>query len=182
MINVKITNYHIELAAKRIEKTPVFKYSHRKEAANEVGIIGEIVVEDYLISNNVYVVYDNLTTHDYRLKNNKTIDVKTKDRTVVPQSFYECSVPLYNHEHQQPNFYIFVSLLRSRGVEGLHRFTNAYIVGAARQIDIEEKGVKWLAGQTDPSNDTTFWTDCLNIKVYDCKPVEEVVEIWKNLQ
>jgi hypothetical protein len=181
MIKVRITDDHFDLVVKRLEETPVYDYSHRKQSANEVGLIGEVIVEDYLTSNNVKLVHDNFTTHDYRLVNNKTIDVKTKDRTVVPQDFYECSVPLYNHEHQRPNFYIFVSLLRDRGSVDIKRFKEAYIVGAARQKDIEEKGVEWKAGQTDPSNGTTFWTDCLNIQISDCKPFEEVVEIWSKL-
>lgn len=182
MIEIDITDVHRKLAAERLKSTPVFDYSHRKHAANEVGILGEIVVETYLSEQGIELTYENLTTHDYKLKNNKTIDVKTKDRTVIPQLHYECSVPLYNHEHQRPNFYIFVSLLRNKNACDISRFQKAYIVGAARQVDISEKGVVWHAGQTDPVNGTTFWTDCLNIKISDCTPLENVVEIWKNIK
>ena len=160
---------------------PIFNNSHRKQAANEVGVIGEVVVENYLRSNNVNIIHDDLTTHDYRLRNNKTIDIKTKDRTVIPMDYYECSVPLYNHSHQRPNFYIFVSLLRNKNKTGLERFIKAYIVGAATFADVEEKSTKWKAGQTDPSNGTTFWTDCLNLRIDQCTDLNEVIEIWKTI-
>jgi hypothetical protein len=181
MIDIKITSDHIDQSISRLKNMPIYNNSHRKEMANEVGVVGEIVVENYLKSSNVYLVHDDLTTHDYRLKNNKTIDIKTKDRTVIPKDYYECSVPLYNHSHQRPNFYIFVSLLRDKNKRGLERFTNAFIVGAARFVDIEEKSVRWEAGQTDPSNGTTFWTDCLNIRIDQCADLDEIIEIWKTI-
>ena len=54
------------------------------------------------------------TTHDYLVGNGLTIDVKAKDRTVTPKFDYDNSVPLYNQTHQRPDYFLFISLERSR--------------------------------------------------------------------
>jgi len=56
-----------------------------------------------------------------------TLDLKTKDRMVKPLLLYENSVPLYNHEHQPPDCYLFVSLLRDKNADEdeIRRFQEA---------------------------------------------------------
>lgn len=48
------------------------------------------------------------TTHDYRINNLYTLDVKTKDRTVTPEINFDNSALLYNHRHQSPDYYLFL--------------------------------------------------------------------------
>ena len=99
----------------RVGGSPIYEYSHRGSNANQVGFLGEIVVEKYLEENGVIFLDDRVkTTHDYVINKKHKLDVKTKDRTVKPELHFDNSVPLYNHEHQRPDYYYFVSLLRDR--------------------------------------------------------------------
>lgn len=117
------------------------------------------------------------TTHDYLLSaTSETLEIKTKDRTVLPRPHYECSVPLYNHEHQRPAWYLFVSLLRVDGPKDITKFTRAFIVGACQRDDLKN-GVVWKAGDTD-TNGTTFWTDCINVKIGDLTDTQKLMATW----
>ena len=111
---VLLKDHHWELANKRVESSKVYKLSHRGEEANQVGFLGEIVFEEFLKKNGIKFIDDRIkTTHDYVI-NSLTVDLKTKDRTVRPKKHYDNSVPKYNHEHQRPKFYYFISLLRDK--------------------------------------------------------------------
>ncbi|OBT04770.1 hypothetical protein A9267_17675 [Shewanella sp. UCD-FRSSP16_17] len=184
MEKYSITKSILEMAQSQLDDTPVWEGSHRGEAANQVGVLGEIVVEQWLKSKGISFKDDReLTTHDYTLRNGETFDVKTKDRTVVPRTDYDCSVPLYNHSHQRPDYYIFVSLERDRTnkTKDLNRFHTAYILGGINIKQLESRGVIWKEGQTDPANGTTFWTDCINVKVEQLATHKEVTNKWRSL-
>lgn len=182
MQSYKITEKLLAIAQQRLNKTPVFDGSHRGADANQVGILGELVVEQWLEENAIYFKDEReSTTHDYSLSNGKTFDVKTKDRTVQPQSNYDCSVPMYNHHHQRPDYYIFVSLQRDKlnKTNDLSRFHTAHIVGGMNMLQLEQRGIVWKAGETDSANGTTFWTDCINVSVAQLVKPLEVIDKWR---
>ena len=109
-------NYDADIwraAAERAAATPVYAGSHRKEAANQVGALGELVFESLLTAHGIPFQARYQTTEDLEILGD-TVEVKTKDRTARPQPGFGCSVPLYNHEHQRPSRYLFFSLLRDR--------------------------------------------------------------------
>lgn len=167
-----------EEATDRVAKLPIYERSHRQGAANEVGVLGEIAAEWWMRCAKVSWQPDKVTTHDYSLPaRNLTVDVKTKDRTVPPQASYDCSVPLYNHSHQRPDWYLFVSLLRDKTTTGIERFTKAYVLGGCTQSDLDT-GTIWRKGQTD-TNGTTFWTDCINVAVKSLRTLDDVRHAWR---
>lgn len=170
-----------EEATKRAGQLPIYENSHREFDANIVGTLGEVVGERWLKENGVVVDDEReTTTHDYRLANGKSIDVKTKDRTVKPQLHYDCSVPMYNHEHQRPDYYVFVSLERSRDADSSARsFKYAYLLGISDQALLAQVGKVWEAGEVDPDNGTRFWTACINIHIADLVPPEEAAKILR---
>jgi len=182
---VRLTEQVYSEATKRLAKLPIFDGSHRKEEANQVGVLGEIVVENWL--NDISILFHSelyKTTHDYVLADRvSTFEVKTKDRTVQPRGRYECSVPLYNHAHQVPTYYMFVSLERSRDDQrkSLDRFHTAYILGGLNQKQLHAYGKVWRAGETDEDNGTTFWTDCINVPIVKLTPLDLVVEKWRDI-
>jgi len=180
VIEVSLTEDIYSRATRRLDEMPIYGYSHRGAMANEVGVLGEIVACDYLTSLRVAFAEEFETSHDLRLANGKTVDIKTKDRTVAPLPHYECSVPLYNHSHQNVSYYIFVSLLRDKGEpeHKISRFTKAYILGAANAAMMEKLGRVWHAGETDSANGTTFWTDCINIRISELKAMGEAASSW----
>lgn len=121
------------------------------------------------------------TSHDFRLPNGKTIEIKTKDRTVPPRSDYECSIPLYNHPHQAVDYYLFVSLQRSPSGDQttIGRYKKAFVVGAANAKMVADRGRTWEAGQVDPANGTRFWTACINLKIHDLVAPDVAFQSWR---
>lgn len=97
----------------------MFTGLHRKEDANEVGCIGEVVIEKWLQEHSVdFESRLKVTSHDYLLNGSLRLEVKTKDRTVPTKINYECTLPNYNHEHQYAHYFIFVSLMRDKTFDG----------------------------------------------------------------
>lgn len=172
---------HVQAHA-RAESLPAWRLSMRGPEANVVGVLGEVVVEHWLKSNNIEFIDErNKTTHDYKLLDGvSTFDVKTKDRTVPLKLDYECTVPLYNHGHQQPNYYIFVSLERNIRVakDDIRRFHSAYIAGGMNQNQLKAKQRKFSKGDVDPSNNMIIKMDCLNVFARDVSPPDDVIKKW----
>jgi hypothetical protein len=112
----------------RAKNQRVFTKSHRKDEANGVGCLGEVIAECWMKHHDIPFSPElEKTTHDYVVGNNLTIDVKTKDRTVKPKFDYDNSAPLYNHTHQRPDYFFFISLERDKDdySKDLRRFHTA---------------------------------------------------------
>jgi len=172
----------IEAALARSKTVGVLGGSHRKEAANLVGSIGEIVFKACMEQHDVTVQdLTDRTDMDFRLNGLFTVDVKTKDRTVFPKADYDNSIPLYNHEHQRPDYFFFISLVRDSeaDVNDPHRFTHACLVGGIDQAGLEEHGQVWEKGQVDPRNGTKFWTSCINVTMTDLITPKAFVDLLK---
>lgn len=179
---VILNTIHWDAASDRVENSKIFKYSHRKKEANQVGYLGEVVFEEFLKKNKINFIDDRKkTTHDYSIGDSLTLDLKTKDRTVRPKKFFDNSVPLYNHEHQRPRYYYFISLLRDRSDRSKHikRFTHAFILGGIDIVTLEKDGKHWKKDQIDPSNGTKFWTDCINVSMEQLIGNNEMLKIFK---
>jgi len=182
LIQVDLTNRHYKLAKELLISRPIYAKSHRKNEANQVGFLGEVILLEFFKSNKIFVKEIFETTHDFELFNGRTIEVKTKDRTVVPLINYDCSVPLYNNSHQKVDYYFFISLFRDKSNKSneLERFTRSWILGIATNKEMTEHGKVWKAGETDSENGTTFWTDCLNIKIEKLKSITEFTDYYKS--
>ena len=181
VISVDITSEHRIRAEEVLMTLPVYRGSHRGGAANQVGVLGEVVARETLELLGISMTPIFKTTHDFELRTGRRVEVKTKDRTVPPRPDYECSIPQYNHDHQDVDYYVFVSLERSRdrNDDALDRFVKAHIVGAANRRLMAVKGVNRATGETDPRNGTTFWTACRNIYIRDLVDLETAVSHWK---
>jgi hypothetical protein len=176
-----LNNKYWDKTLERVKKSPIYERSHRGSDANQVGFLGEIVIENFLEESGVAFKDDrDATTHDYIINKKYKLDVKTKDRTVLPRIHYENSVPLYNHEHQRPDYYYFVSLLRDREYQNndIRRFREAFIVGGIDLQTLEKVGKQWNAGETDHSNGTTFWTACINVRMDQLISNEDMLAIF----
>ena len=163
---VELTEDCLKRAAKYAEEIR-FAKSIRGDGGTEsrkpVGAIGETVLIDYLKGKEVEVI-DNregkdATKYDL-LVNGKKVEVKTKDRTVAPKSYYECSVPLYNHTHQIPDWFYFISLYR----EG-SKYKKAYILGGITYKELEDEGVVMMDGDVDTRNGWACNESCINITI-----------------
>jgi hypothetical protein len=160
----------LDEAQRRAEDVGTLKDSMRGMQANQVGALGELVGMRYLQDRGVS--YDEVfsTEYDLRLRGHytdKTLEFKTKERTVSPLESYECTVPVYNHAHQRPDFYFFISLESSGKSNDIRRFTAAHILGMISFANFEKKAKRWNPGDTDTTNNWQPSIECLNVKVLD---------------
>jgi hypothetical protein len=135
---------HIYIEAEiRAKNQRIFTKSHRKDEANGVGCLGEVIAEFWMKHHDIPFSPElEKTTHDYILGNNLTIDVKAKD---------------------------------------VRRFHTAYILGAISYQELDRIGIPFLEGEKDWRNGTNFWTDCLNVEMWQLIPLTETIDIFKGL-
>lgn len=165
-------------ATERVSEMRIYDLSHRMEAGNIVGALGEVVFERWLEHHGVRFDWLADTQYDYRISG-ETVEVKTKDRTVKPLPHYEASVPDYNVEHQRPDWYAFLSLQRKRGTAGLSAYRWAYIVGIIRATEYHALAVRRETGEIDPDNGTQFWTACWNVPHSKLGSAGDALKIWE---
>lgn len=177
-----IPEYVYQQAEYRANNLPIHKKSHRKDEANGIGCLGEIIAEYWMKRHSIsYTPEFENTKYDYKLSNNLTIDVKAKDRRYKPRIDFDNSAPLYNHAHQRPDYFLFISLERNRDnySKDLRRFHTAYVVGSIGYDEMDRIGIPFLEGEKDWRNGTPFWTDCLNVEMWQLISIKETVEIFK---
>ena len=179
---IELNEGHWSRASAQVANSPIYENSHRGFEANQVGILGEVVLADFLEKKGIRFRDDRKeTTRDYLINNMYTLDLKTKDRTVLPEKHFANSVPLYNHGWQRPDFYYFISLLRDRSdpTRLITRFTHACMLGGIDIATLEQEGTRWKAGQVDPANNTKFWTDCINVSMDQLIDNNELLKIFR---
>jgi hypothetical protein len=162
----------LSAAQARAELQGELNRSMRGMQANQVGALGELVGMQYLANRGVK--YDEVFSTAYDLRfgdKNLTLEFKTKERTVAPLSSYDVTVPAYNHEHQRPDYYFFISLHSSGKSDDIRRFTRAYILGIIGLEDFDAKATRWTPDQVDQSNNWKPTIECLNVKVRDLLPL-----------
>ena len=177
----ELTKEILQEAEERANSLPIFKGSHRKRQANVVGCIGEIVFEKFLQEKKIpYTDHRDSTERDYLVNGTFSLEVKTKDRTVAPRKDFDNSVPLYNHDHQRPNYYYFISLLRDRAIDDnrIERFQKAFLMGGIDIDTLDRVGRVWKPGDVDPSNGTTFWTACINVSMTQLVSNSDMLDIF----
>ena len=178
----QLSNSEWQRSHERVSASRIFDNSHRGKQANEVGYLGEIIFEDFLRKHQIeFTDQREETTHDYIINQTISIDLKTKDRTVRPRGHFDNSVPLYNHDHQRPDYFFFISLLRDRYDSRIDicRFTHAFILGGIDMKTLETDGIQWKKGQIDPANGTEFWTDCLNVSMGQLIDNKKMLDIFR---
>ncbi len=197
MIRLTITEELHKRAEDTAQDIPSFKMSHRGgPEANIIGCLGEYIIEDWMRSNDIFFNDEREeTTHDYRLLNGETFDVKTKDRTFPMRRTYACSISDYNAEHQRPKYYFFVSLQRDdpkkdkkdkKNIENhenndIRRFHTAFIVGGVRRSYFKKHSVGWKVGQIDPSNNWPVGMDCHNLDANKVQSPQNVIKKLKEI-
>lgn len=183
LIEIPLDQNIFDEANFRLANMSVYKKSHRQNGANQTGVIGEIVTERWLSAMGVFYTPDKTTQYDLKLLNGEKIDVKTKERQAKPRSQFDCSVALYNHEHQMPDYYFFVSLLRDprKPATDIYRFTHAYLLGAVNQPQLKRFGRHVPAETLDEENGMTNWTAMYNIPIDLITPCDQVIEKWKDI-
>lgn len=161
-----------ELADARAREIGSLEYSMRGLQASQVGAMGELVGMHYL--DLLKVKYEDVsgesTTHDINAfveGGKKKVEFKSKERTVAPLEYYDCTVPMYNKEHQQPDYYIFLSLLSTGKSEDIKRFKKGYLLGSLSREEFNARATLWVPGDVDNTNNWTPTIECFNVQVLD---------------
>lgn len=164
LIEYPVTDF-LDEADHRANKIGTLDRSMRGLQGAQVGALGEVVGMRYLRDRGVTFTEVFSTTHDVITKSGNTLEFKTKERTVRPSASYECTAPAYNKDHQQPNMYLFISLLAEGKSDAMSRFSRAYILGTIRHDEFEAKAKLWRQGELDPSNGWVAKIDCWNVPI-----------------
>ena len=93
----------------------------------------------------------------------KTIDVKTKERTVPPQLHYDCSVNTMNGK-QRTDYYIFAQVTSD--------YERGWLLGKIKSSAFFEKAILHPKGSVDPNNNFTFHCDTYNIPISALRPIK----------
>ena len=144
MIEIQITKEHLILAKHRANDLGILKNSIEKGQGNITGFLGEIIVAEYYgweIKNSDSINYD----YDLIYKNHK-IDVKTKNRKVIPEENYFATVSDYNTK-QICDYYFFVSI---------RNFEYAYLMGIIKKENFYKKAYFNNKGDYDKSSPSHF--------------------------
>lgn len=138
--------------------------SFRGPQAYQVGRVGELVVMDWLESRGVMFEEILSTAFDLMVEGERW-EVKTKERTVEPQPHYDCTVPAYNHEHQQPEVFCFVSIRSTGKSDDPYRFVDSHILGTIRGEELNSRA-RYLTPDSPPDHNGWVPTiPCYNIRV-----------------
>lgn len=167
MIEVPVDGLHGRAQA-RADAVPELRRSMRGSRGNEVGAMGELVAFRYLAAAGIPFREDSTVDHDAVVAG-LTVDVKTKERTVEPQLWYECSVADYNADVQQPEAYLFVSLLGGPGA-GCDRFVRAWVLGSMLRSTFLEVSTRWDPDMVDAGNGWRPTIACRNVRVEQLSP------------
>jgi hypothetical protein len=144
---VEITPQMKTNAKKKAEEMGTIKGSVRGGGGNEIGFLGEELIKSYL-------GIDDGNTYEFDLMyNDNKLEVKTKERNVVPQMNYNATVFSWN-THQQCDYYVFCSIFKN--------FERGWICGCIKPEDFKKNSV--FAKKGDPDGKYfKFFTDCYNM-------------------
>ena len=149
-------------------------FSVRGLAGAQVGKLGELVAYEYLRAGSIDFDEVDLVSHDavFRVSDGeRTLEVKTKERTVAPREDYECSIFEYNTDVQKPDFYLFISLYSKwKGSDDINRFTKAYVLGTVSSHEFYEKSRVLGTDFVDVSNNWSPLKGTRNIFISELKP------------
>jgi hypothetical protein len=162
------------------EKSNYNEQTIRKDNSGRyAGFIGELSLMEYLEGTSLDYEWQNsnprIPNYNYDFKiNDVRIDVKTKDRTVEPKLFYECSIAEYSKD-QDCDYYIFCSLTKNRNLQYPYYTNN--VLGYISKKEYFEKAYYRKKGEIDPSNGFATPKSCYNLKISELQPLSTLVAI-----
>jgi hypothetical protein len=166
MIEIRVTEETKTKARERAVRMGELRNSIRHGEGNLVGFIGEIVVNEYISGELV-------DTYDYDLTKNETrFDVKTKETTVKPKPYYECSIADFN-PNQNCDYYIFARVHKD--------LDRCWILGYKSKEAYFSESRFLKKGDIDGDNGFVVKADCHNLEISSLEPMERFHETFQVL-
>ncbi len=158
-IKYDITAEMVDRAIERTTKVGLLKGNQKGVSAVTDGNLGEQVFKKYLDDNGIPNEPDIDNFHHDFFVCGKTIEVKSKLRTVQPRPDFSATVPAAQINHQRPDWFIFISLEKDRKARVPH---TAYIVGRIRGHEFVKRSIFKKKGTLEP-NGMVIHHDCYNV-------------------
>jgi hypothetical protein len=156
MIQLKINDSIKSLANSKAEAMGVLNKSILQGKGNLAGIVGEILVKEYLKA-------EQEESYDYDLsRDGITYDVKTKQVSTTPLEHYECSIAEYQKK-QDCDRYVFVRVNLTEN--------KAWILGWIDKDDFFEEAKLVKEGEGGTSNGWTPKINCYNLQINRLKDI-----------
>ena len=157
MQSIEFTQEMIDQALQWANDLGGIKNSITKGRGNLAGRLGEVALANHL----------SVDVQDHReydlVYNGRSIEVKTKRRTVPPLGFYEVSVAKTS-KHQNPDLYAFISMEFDRKENGSYfGLKNIWLCGYSGDYFKKAKHMK--KGDRDESNGFTTLVDMYNLRI-----------------
>jgi len=135
MKEIDITGLH-STAQRIADSLPLLKNTMRGPQANEVGCMGKLVAMRYLEMCGIDHTKRDKSYHSIQTARG-LCNVKTKERSVPPQEHYECTVQKTLQKAQSPDWFIFVSLQKQKGIKPLLQSSGfvSGVMGRSRKGD-----------------------------------------------
>tara|TARA_R110000868_G_scaffold376794_1_gene641893 strand:+ start:473 stop:946 length:474 start_codon:yes stop_codon:yes gene_type:complete len=150
MVEVDITEEMICLAKDKVKEMGNLNNSILNGSGSLAGFIGEQIFMNVLGG-------EWKNTYDYDvIISEKRIDVKTKQTTVKPKPYYDCSVASYNTK-QDCDAYAFVRVKKDLSV--------GWLLGIKPKDKYFKESTFMRKGEVDPSNNFTVRADCYNLRI-----------------
>lgn len=144
-------------ASNKAEKLGILKKSILQGKGNSAGIVGEIVVRNYIGATQE-------ESYDYDLsKDGITYDVKTKQVTTTPKPNYECSIAEYQLK-QDCDRYVFTRVNLSDNT--------CWILGWINKDEFFEKAKLIKQSEVDQSNGWQAKVSCYNLPISELKDID----------
>jgi hypothetical protein len=144
---IQITQQMKENATIKSNDMGVIKGSVRGGGGNMIGFLGEELVKSY------FNIGDS-NTYQWDLKyNDNKLEVKTKERNVLPKPFYNATIFNWNTK-QKCDYYVFCSVFKD--------FSKGYICGIIKPQNFYNKASFARKGDPD-GNYFKFFSDCYNL-------------------
>jgi len=150
------------------------KHTMKGLRARQIGSLGELIGMEHLTNCKVDFEPHFTTEYDVLFKVagiNKKLEFKTKERSVEPKDYYDCSVFEYNKEFQMVDNYMFMSLVSlDRYSEDINRFTKGFILGSISREKFLEIARLEPRGIVDSSNGWSPSKNTWNVPISSLNP------------
>ena len=155
MIEVKVTDEMLLSARDKAAEMGRLHNSITRGTGNIAGFIGEEIAQ-IVLGGKLSNTYD----YDLILDDGRTVDVKTKQTSVVPLETYDCSIAAFNTK-QDCDYYCFVRVKND--------YTVGWYLGVYNKHEYIKESSFMKKGDLDPSNGYVVRSDCYNLKINQLK-------------
>jgi hypothetical protein len=159
-VTIEITPAMLEHAKKKASEMGKLKNSITSGTGNLAGFLGEEIVKEYL-----HIPTDDNTYQYDIVHNGLRLEVKTKQTTVEPKAYYDCSIAAFNTK-QDCDYYIFTRILND--------YSKGWILGCSLKSQYLLNSRFLKKGEKDGNNNFEVKADCYNLPISQLDDIKTI--------